>query len=61
MALPASAIELTQRKREREDIQRRRKDFDEALEELRRAKMRLQKATDLYLERLEGTRDKRTR
>lgn len=44
------------RKEERAEMQRRRKEFDEAIEELRRAKARLLTATDLYLERLEGTK-----
>ena len=47
----------TDQRRERADIDKRRKDFDQALKELRLAKDRLRRATDLYLERLEGTRN----
>lgn len=62
MSLAPSAVLLSsERKRERDDIRKRRVEFDEALEELRRAKQRLQVATDLYLERLEGTKDRAQR
>ena len=44
------------RRKERADMEARRKEFDEAVNDLRRAKDRLLTATDLYLERLEGTR-----
>ena len=56
----SATLTLTERRRERDEIQRRLEAFDAALEDLRRAKQRLQVAADLYLERLEGTkRDKR--
>lgn len=58
--MPAQADTLTlsrkTHERERDEIQRRLKAFDSALEDLRDAKDRLQKAADMYLERLEGTR-----
>lgn len=58
--MPAQADTLTfsrqVHERERDEIQRRLKAFDVALEDLREAKERLQKAADRYLERLEGTR-----
>ncbi len=58
----ASAILMsTARRQERDDIQRRREDFDKALEDLRKAKARLQVATDRYLERLEGTKPRAQR
>lgn len=44
------------RRKERAEMEARRKEFDEAVDDLRRAKERLLTATDLYLERLEGTR-----
>jgi len=44
------------RARERSEMETRRREFDEAVEDLRRAKQRLVNATDLYLERLEGTK-----
>lgn len=47
------------RKEERVEMERRRNEFDAALENLRRAKERLANATDLYLERLEGTKRER--
>lgn len=61
MALAAPSVLLlsVERRREREEIQRRLNAFDEALDELRLAKERLQTAADLYLERLEGTKKRR--
>lgn len=60
MALvPSAALRSMDRKREREEIHRRLVAFDEALDDLRQAKERLQKAADLYLERLEGTKKRR--
>ena len=53
---PSAVLRSEDRKRERDDIQKRRIEFDEALDDLRRAKDRLQRATDVYLERLEGNR-----
>lgn len=41
---------------EREEINRRLTAFDDALEELRKAKQRLTLAADLYLDRLQGVR-----
>ena len=54
----ASVLQMTseQRKGEHDDMQRKRQEFDDALEELRRAKARLEAATDKYLERLEGVK-----
>ena len=54
----ASVLNMTteQRKQEQRDMHRKRDEFDEALEELRRAKLRLEAATDKYLERLEGVK-----
>ena len=54
----ASVVNMTieQRKGEHDDMHRKRVEFDDALEELRRAKARLEAATDKYLERLEGVK-----
>ena len=51
----ASAL-LIERERERKELKKRLAAFDRALEDLRRAKERLSAASDLYLERLEGTK-----
>lgn len=57
MAVAASTILMSpDRKQERAEMERRRKEFDDAVDDLRRAKERLLTATDLYLERLEGTK-----
>lgn len=53
----ASALLLDRRDNERVETQRRLEDFDKALEELRKAKDRLNAAANLYLERLQGVRD----
>ncbi len=52
----ATSLLFAEQQRDRGDMERRRKEFDEAVEDLRRAKRRLLTATDLYLERLEGTK-----
>lgn len=46
--------------RERDETNRRRDEFDAALQELRVAKERLERAAELYLERLEGARNERS-
>lgn len=57
MAVAARTLLMSpDRRKERSDMEARRKEFDEAVNDLRRAKERLLTATDLYLERLEGTR-----
>lgn len=57
MAVAARSLLVSpQRREERADMERRRKEFDAAVEDLRRAKQRLMTATDMYLERLEGTK-----
>lgn len=57
MAVAARTLLMSpDRRKERADMEARRKEFDEAVNDLRRAKDRLLTATDLYLERLEGTR-----
>jgi hypothetical protein len=53
---PSVVLTSGERKRERADIERSRVEFDEALGRLRLAKDKLQRATDVYLERLEGKR-----
>lgn len=60
MAVAISLLAGPQRAKERSEMERARKEFDQAIEDLRRAKARLLLATDLYLERLEGAKDERT-
>lgn len=55
-ALSVQHMTAQQRRQERSEMEARRKEFDDAVEDLRRAKERLLNATDLYLERLEGTK-----
>lgn len=55
----APSYHLSVQEEEHRQMQKRLEAFDKALEDLRRAKERLAQASDLYLQRLEGTRRER--
>ena len=55
IARPSTRLLFEEQKEERKQVKQRLVAVDQALDELRQAKERLEAATNLYLERLKGT------